>query len=286
MKTINFASAFFVALFALVSVTATAQGTFTSESGDQITPTPRDNFYNRYMHKEKRVLAYDYIHEKDVMWEKRIWREIDTRTLRNKHFSYEKQPFIDILLEAVQNGDAQAFSTFDDEFKTPLNEQEINQLGGTWDTVEIWNPETFEPEWDIVFNELDAADIKTYRVKEVWYFDEETSTMGVRILGIAPIKNIYDDDGNFLHSAPMFWVYYPELRHTLARTEAFNPQNDAMRMSWDDIFEARLFESHITKASNVHGNRLQDMYSGIDILLEADKVHNEIFNFEHDLWSY
>ena len=281
MKTINFVSAFFVALFAFGSFAATAQN-----NPDSAPQTPRDNFYDRYMHKEKQVLAYDYIHEKDVMWEKRIWREIDTRTLRNKHFGYEKQPFINILLDAVENGGAQAFSTIDDEFKTPLNEQEVASLRGTWDTIYSFHPETFEEEQMVVFNELDPSDIKRYRVKEVWFFDEETSTMNVRILGIAPIKDIYDDNGNFLLSTPMFWAYYPQLRQTLANTEAFNPHNDAMRMSWDDVFEARLFESHITKSSNVLDARLQDHYTGIDVMLEADKVHNELFNFEHDLWSY
>ena len=38
-------------------------------------PKPRDNFYNRYLHTEKRPLPYDYVHEKDVFWEKVLaWR--------------------------------------------------------------------------------------------------------------------------------------------------------------------------------------------------------------------
>jgi len=32
--------------------------------------------------------------------------------------------------------------------------------------------------------------------------------------------------------------------------------------------------------------RLEDYLSGVDLLLEADKIKNEIFNFEHDLWEY
>jgi hypothetical protein len=57
-------------------------------------------------------------------------------------------------------------------------------------------------------------------------------------------------------------------------------------MSWEDIMEMRYFSSYIYKESNVYDRRLQDYLSGVDLLLEADKIKNEIFSFEHDLWSF
>ena len=83
----------------------------------------------------------------------------------------------------------------------------------------------------------------------------------------------------------MFWTYYPELRQILAHKEAYNDFNDNARMSWEDIFEMRFFSSYIYKRSNVKDYRIEDTYSGVDALLEADKIKNEIFDFEHDLWS-
>jgi len=52
------------------------------------------------------------------------------------------------------------------------------------------------------------------------------------------------------------------------------------------LFQMRRFASHITKQSNVRDNRLQDMYSGVQLLEEAEKGKQELQNFEHDLWSY
>lgn len=258
-----------------------------TESGKTDIPTPRDNFYDRYIHKEKKVLAYDHIHEKDVFWEKRIWRLIDIREKMNHLFRYEKAFFINILLESAKGGDITLYHVFDDEFTQPMTQDEMQTIGSSVDTIITFDPETFEEIVQVVVNELDPTDVKKYRIKEVWYFDEETSTMGVRILGIAPIIDRYDDNGNFLNSGPMFWAYYPELREVLARHEAFNPHNDAARMSWEDIFEARLFSSYIIKESNVYDRRIKDYKtSPIDVLLEADKIKNEIFHFEHDLWSY
>jgi len=48
----------------------------------------------------------------------------------------------------------------------------------------------------------------------------------------------------------------------------------------------RKFSSYIFKEGNVRDNRLQDLYSGIDLLLEANKIKEEIFSFEQDLWQY
>lgn len=247
---------------------------------------PRDNFYDRYMHTEKQPLAYDHIHEKDVFWEKRVWREIDLRGKRNQHFGNPVQPFAKILVDAVQSGDLPAYSTWSDDFSRRLSKNDINGMCNSTDTVVIIDPATFNECLTVVNNPLDLNDIKKFRVKEVWFFDEETSRMNVRILGIAPIIDRYDDMGNFLTSLPLFWIYYPEARPLLARNEAFNPENDAMRMSWDDVFEARLFESNITKASNIHDARLQDQFAGIDILVASGRIHQEIFAIEHDLWEY
>lgn len=62
--------------------------------------------------------------------------------------------------------------------------------------------------------------------------------------------------------------------------------NMANQMTWEDAFEMRLFNSYIIKASNVLDYRLQDQYSGVDLLQEGEKIKQDIFNFEHDLWSY
>ncbi|MCP4438211.1 MAG: gliding motility protein GldN [Aureispira sp.] len=265
-----------------------AQGDYFTESGQKMTrqTPPRDGIYDRTMHTEKRLLPYDFVHERDVMWEKRIWREIDVRQKMNHIFRYPKAHLISILLDEAKTGNVTLYSPWNDEFTEPLNQTDISTLGCSVDSVLIYDPITFEERLEIVKSEMDPDDVIRYRIKEVWYFDSETSRLNVRILGIAPIINRYDEEGNLLHSAPMFWAYYPELRHSLVHHEVFNDRNDAARFTWDDIFEARMFASHITKASNIHDKRLQDDYTGIDILLEADKIKQEIFNFEHDLWSY
>ena len=50
--------------------------------------------------------------------------------------------------------------------------------------------------------------------------------------------------------------------------------------------ERRQFASIIYKQSDVLNRRLEDMYSGVDRLMEADKIKQEMFNIEQNFWSY
>ena len=276
-----------ITAFCCLFVTATSFAQNVTESGNVEQVTPRDNFYSRYLHTERPILQYDYIHEKDVFWEKRIWRLIDVREKMNHIFKDEKKPFITVLLDAAKAGDITLYHTFDDQFTQPMSSGECSSIGSQVDTVCTFDPDTFEEICLPVVNEFNPEDVKQYRLKEVYFFDEETSKMDVRILGVAPIIDRYDDNGNFLNSGPMFWAYYPEMRETLARTEAFNVHNDAARMSWEDVFEARMFSSYIIKESNVYNRRIKDYQnSPMAVLLESDKIKENMFHFEHDLWSY
>lgn len=276
-----------MSILLLTMSTTYAQSDYITESGEKKKcQAPRDGIYNRNMHSQKRLLPYDFVHERDVMWEKRVWREIDLREKMNHIFKYPKAHLISILMDEANAGNVTFYHTWDDEFTQPMNQEEINMLGCSVDTLIIYDPESLTETVTVVKNEMNPDDIVRYRIKEVWYFDSETSRMNVRILGIAPIINRYDEDGQLLHSAPMFWAYYPELRQSLVHHEVFNGHNDAARFTWDDIFEARMFASFITKSSNIHDKRIQDDYTGINALLEAEKIKEEIFNFEHDLWSY
>ena len=246
---------------------------------------PRDGIYNKSTVATKQMLTYDHLREADVFWEKRVWRVIDVREKMNKHFTYPNAPFVKVLLDAATNGEIAVYSAMDDKFSYKLADGEARNIGVTVDTIITIDPITLKEDERIVRNELNWEDVKRFRVKEVWYMDEETSTMKVRILGIAPLIEVNDINDNFRYEQPLFWLYYPELRTVLNNKEVVNPVNDANPMSWDNVFEMRYFSSYVYKESNVQGRRLQDYKTGLDILLEAKKVEKAIFEFEEDLWS-
>lgn len=244
---------------------------------------PLDGVVEKTLMQDRQVLNYAPVRQADIFWEKRIWRIIDVREKMNQSFMYPELPFFEIIKKAAMNGEVTLYSAADDKFSEKINDYEGVFFEN--DTVEIYD-ENYDVTIQAIQNEFNYEDIKRFRVKEVWYFDEATSTLKVRILGIAPLKDVFDENGNFRYEKPMFWVYYPHLRNVLARNEVYLPGNDHQQLSWDDLFEMRYFASVIYKEGNVYNRRIKDYVEGLDRLLEADKIKQELFNFEHDLWSY
>jgi gliding motility associated protien GldN len=258
-----------------------------TESSDPLEDIYVDDIVPKRLIYETKVLPYEPVREADVPWEKRIWRVIDVREKINLPFTYPEMPFFSILSDAVANGEIKVFK--DDKFTTMMTPEEVLEELVDMDTVVVYDPDTYEETVKVTRSELNPEDIKRYRVKEIWYFDEEASRMKVRILGIAPIRDYIDKEtGIFKFEGPMFWIYYPEVREVLARHRVFNESNDASPVTWYDLFEMRMFSSYIWKSSNVLDFRIQDYYpnDGIDRLMESEKIKAELFNWEHDLWTY
>lgn len=248
-------------------------------------PIVRDGVYDKISVKEKKILTYDHLREADIFWQKRIWRVIDTQQKMNLPFIYPEQPFIQVLLDIInKNSDAQMF--LDDSFTTLTSQADMDARLNSVDTIFVIDPETYEEKQEVVRNEFDWTAVKQIRLKEDWVFDEESSTMQVRILGMAPIRDVIDENGNYRGQEAMFWLYYPDFRKYFINYETFNPQNDAMRLTWDDIFEMRFFASYIMKESNIQDKRIKDYATGRDALIESERIKNELFEQEHNLWSY
>lgn len=250
------------------------------------TRLPLNDITQRKLTHQEKNLAYPEVREADLLWEKRVWRLIDTREKINLPFRYPKRPLITILTEAVESGRLRAFSTENDEFNLLLSQDDLSRMLYQVDTVPIYDFETGEEIYQVVKDELNPEDVKRYRLKEHWYFDTRTSTLQVRILGIAPLIEEYDDNGNFKYERPLFWVYYPEARELLARVPLPTDGLAYSPMSWADLFDMRKFSSYIIKASNIHDARLQATYSGVELLQQSHRLEQELFNYEHDLWSY
>ncbi|MFA5782151.1 MAG: gliding motility protein GldN, partial [Bacteroidales bacterium] len=176
----------------------------------------------------------------------------------------------------------------DDEFLIPYTYAEIMTKLTSEDSVEVTDSlPPYNTHWENIIHEFYPGSVKQFRIKEDWFFDKQRSVMDVRILGICPILQQYEEDGTtFKGVKPLFWIYFPEARPVLAQAEVFNRVNDAEKRSYDDIFFKRLFGSYIYKESNVYDRKIMEYSRGMDALLESERIKDEIFIKEHDLWEY
>jgi gliding motility associated protien GldN len=251
------------------------------------------------MLKDRTPLTYENLRADDAMYRHKIWREIDTREKMNLPFQYSanedngNQRFISILLKAIDDSAVTVFNSIDDRFTTPMTKAEVAKaIGG--DSIPVPQYDSTGAQTGIIYKraEINLDSFYKFRIKEEVIFDKESSRLFWRILGIAPVKNIITSMGVDLGPSELFWVYYPDMRPIFAKYEVYNGKNFGARMSWEDLFEGRMFYGRIIKStidnpydrfiSNYPG--LQDR--GILQLLEGENIKEKIFNYEQDLWSY
>lgn len=262
-----------------------------------------DDAIERNLVKDRTPLPYEYLREDDAVYREKVWREIDTREKMNLPFRYSanedngNQRFISILFKAIQdgpdNGGVTVFDPVDDRFTTPMTVADVaKKIAGEPVQVPIYDSLGNVTGYKETTPEVNLDSFYKFEIKEEVIFDKESSRLFWRILGIAPIKNVITSQGVNLGETPLFWVYYPDMRPIFAKYEVYNGKNYGARMSWEELFESRMFYGRIIKSTldNPFDQQLSQQQGLKDNrilqLLEGENIQNKIFNYEQNLWSY
>jgi gliding motility associated protien GldN len=279
---------------------------FSKDSSFFLMPNNKEN--NRIPPK------YPDLRKEDMLFEETIWEDIDGREKKNRHFLYEsvdetgERKFFKILtaiLEADSN--VKAYAPNNDRFTTQLKMDSVLTLilgpvvtkKLTRENGTVVDTSFRDPTYPGIDIPTDSS-IYTFRVKAQYIFDNRSSRMHYKIIGIAPIaiikKQVSIPDGNggtrevdSIIRKTLFWISYPRIRTYLANRDVYNPSNQKSMISWSDLLESRYFDSRITKTSynNYNDKDFFDLYKDPKKRLEsAEKVKQRIDDFDQDRWVY
>ena len=237
---------------------------------------------------DKKPSPQPEIQESNIMWKKTVIREVDFRQKINQVFYYPTNPtedwknLVTVLYDGIQSGDITAYRVENniDDMVTPLTRDDFEKASS-----KIGDPPVIWKDGEEVPNEVSFKDrmlnVTRLRIKEDWYFDKKLSQFLVRIIAISPI--IVEEDGL---SQPCWIPYDEQTRTVLAQSFAFNRNNAAARLTYDEILQKRIFDSYIVKEENVYDRYINSYAFNIDALYESERIKNEMFDFEQSLWEY
>ncbi len=277
----------------LICTLFTASLGFSQVDYSELITSGEHNSYVKTAVRERPVIAYPYLREADVKFSRRVIRCIDVRQKMNKQLEWPRNPlnkfFYDKLSIGYENGGIRAYTN--DSLQSIYTAEQFVMRGGTERPYFVQtNPDDPEEGYDsIIVIPYKWTDIKKYYVLEDWIFDYKYSVFKPRILAIAPIFAPTVGGVAFGEQA-LCWMKMDEIRPMLVNLEMFNRYNDAARLSYDDFFQMRIFDSYIVYESNMYDNYLsryqefsEDTYA---TLLKGEEIKNDLFIFEHDLWQY
>ena len=268
-----------------------------ASDGKAQTQNVLDGAYVKEHNATKRVIPYPHLREADVMYAKRVWQRIDLRQKMNHPFYYpideieDRKSLFDVIKHALLvEGSLTAYSLGelgdDDEFHWPMGPTDIDSLLRPVIIQYTEDPDTGDRIAVEVQDEVRSEDVTMYEIKEDWIFDKQRSQRYVRIIGVCPMVEDYDDDGEKRGYKRLFWLYYPECRYVFNNADVYNWQDDSQRRTFEQLFEMRMFSSYVVKETNVYDRPISAYAKNIDALLESERIKTELFEIEHDLWHY
>ena len=244
---------------------------------------------------ENKYIAYPHVDDKDIMWSKIVYEEIDLSEKFNHPLFFpddnlytdERKSLWYTIRQAIINKEIEnIYAENNANFSERINYERVLEI--------IQNKK-----WDLT---IASKDISSYLVKGIWYVDKRYGQLNYRLLGIKPISNIdigvevdmlengsQKSDKDF-DKTPLFWLWYKDLRPILHKQLVFDDKNNASRITFDQLLTSRRFTSRIIGVDNVFNDRLLSEIPGLKDdpfmqLIESERLKNVIRDFEQDLWA-
>jgi len=258
--------------------------------------------------ENQRPIEYGYIDDRDILWSKTIWEIIDLDerinfpyyypTINNGLLSDSRKSLFRILYDSIEDGsltEIYSSSYFNENEKLTFadlaEKLQMRNLSAEGISKSNAGEQVTEDDYDIYTIQSDK--VMQYLIKGTWYFNKRLGELKYRLLGISPVApdvSTLSQGPEAMKDAlvPLFWVWFPDARESLANSNVFNNRNSSQAITFDHMLNSRRFNSTIYKEENVYEDREVKDYIYEDALrqlLESEKIKSVIRDFEQDMWN-
>jgi hypothetical protein len=145
--------------------------------------------------------------------------------------------FTELLYKAALAGNIKAYATWNDPFETQFTRQElIDAIDGKpkiQPTPAANKKGPAKAPYKPPVHHFGI--VKKMKFMEEWTMNKWDGTTSCRIIGIAPMQDIYGEDGNYRGPKSLFWVRYDEAFPILNSYAVNYPDNNPLNAYWGDL---------------------------------------------------
>ena len=176
------------------------------------------------------------------VWTKRVSRLIsivDTGNVEKRKLRDESNgvSLAELLTDNALKGKIRAFSAADSKLIELLAPGQLHDIiDGRPDTIEIEDPISGKVFKKVIKRDFNYNEVTHFRILEEWSFDRETAKTNIQIIGIAPVKDVYGDDGTFRGRMSLYWLRYDDVKNILAQFERTHPNANIALGVWTSYF--------------------------------------------------
>lgn len=233
----------------------------------------------------------------EVIWKREIYKTLDLKQEKNTALYYPVEPIGDkmnlftLIFKLLADGKIPAYEYRLDGTEVLTTDSKV-KFKDVLDRFHIYHQikkdaQTRDTLYTLDNSDIPSNEVLSYFIKEVWYFDQHSSTYNSKVVAICPVLHRSGDFSMDITKYPMFWLNYTDLSPYLVRMNVMTSNlNNTANISLDDYFTTRQFKGDIYKTTNMLNQNLSQ-YCTTDsaMVKEQKKIEGQLKAFEEHLWE-
>ena len=227
----------------------------------------------------------------EVDWKRELYRSLDLTNEKNAPLYYPVEQIGDqcnlftFLFNNIIDGKITAYK-YNLDGVEQFTEDNIADIVNMLENFYIYYEET-DGKLVIEKSDIPSAEVLSYYIKELHYYDQRTGTYGTKVTAICPVLHRSGDFGEEVTKYPMFWLKYDDISALLAQQPVMTSSlNNVMSMTLDDYFTRGSYHGEIYNTVNMRNLTIaQYCNDSIEIKQEQEKIEQQLKDFRTNLWN-
>lgn len=227
----------------------------------------------------------------EVDWKREIYRSLDLENEKNASLYYPVEQtgnqcnLFTFLFNNILKGNITAYK-YNLDGVEQFTEENIMAPVDLLDNYRIYYEEK-DGEFIVGKSDIPSAEVLSYYIKEMHYYDQRTGAYGKQVTAICPVLHRSGDFGEEVTKYPMFWLKYDDIAPLLTQQYVMSSSlNNVMSTTLDDYFRKAQYDGEIYRTVNMRNQPIaQYCKDSAAVKQEQEKIEQQLKDFRTNLWN-